>query len=322
MAKKNPFEVLGFSKKFVREKSDVEIRAFARAVYKQFAMLYHPDRNPDDPSAKKRFQEFAAAYDVIQDDTKLAHFKQRYSKREPFSKQREELETERDQERERADNNYRQLVDNLIAFSSARDPFNIAPAVISVQDLAKVLRVSLRNDGTQEFQRQYQGKFFYDLVLRKNGSLEKRRKEGRKTPREKLEGRALIGVVPYETVQRYGSTKAILELAQNIWTPFDEKDRLLGIKKSPVKRYSGDVPIDYFENRMSIAGFKPIMELIEPRIELFGLLFSLNYSPKDENGNDIEPYFSVEGPISRIVSHERGIYLPKGLEEELREVKI
>lgn len=42
--------------------------------YRKLAMKYHPDRNPDDPSAEAKFKEAAEAYDVLSDENKRAQY--------------------------------------------------------------------------------------------------------------------------------------------------------------------------------------------------------------------------------------------------------
>jgi molecular chaperone DnaJ len=41
-----------------------------KKAYRKLAMQYHPDRNPDDPSAAERFREINEAYDVLKDEQK------------------------------------------------------------------------------------------------------------------------------------------------------------------------------------------------------------------------------------------------------------
>lgn len=68
MAKKDYYEVLGVSK----SASEAEIKK----AYRKLAVKYHPDRNPDDPSAEDQFKEAAEAYDVLSNTEK----KQRYDR--------------------------------------------------------------------------------------------------------------------------------------------------------------------------------------------------------------------------------------------------
>lgn len=68
MAKRDYYEVLGVSK-------DAQETELKRA-YRKLAMKYHPDRNPDDPGAEKKFKEAAEAFDVLKDPDKRARYDQ------------------------------------------------------------------------------------------------------------------------------------------------------------------------------------------------------------------------------------------------------
>jgi len=46
------------------------------SAYRALARQYHPDANPDDPSAEERFKEISAAYDVIGDDDRRKQYDQ------------------------------------------------------------------------------------------------------------------------------------------------------------------------------------------------------------------------------------------------------
>jgi len=62
------YEVLGVKK----GASDDEIKK----AYRGLARQYHPDRNPGDKEAEKKFKEVQDAYDVLSDKTKRAQFDQ------------------------------------------------------------------------------------------------------------------------------------------------------------------------------------------------------------------------------------------------------
>lgn len=68
MAMKDPYEVLGVP----RTAGDAEIKK----SYRRLARKFHPDVNPGDSGAHKRFQEIAAAYEVLKDPKK----KERYDR--------------------------------------------------------------------------------------------------------------------------------------------------------------------------------------------------------------------------------------------------
>ena len=62
MSQRDYYEVLGVS----RNASDAELKK----AFKKLAMKYHPDRNPDDPSANEKFKEAAEAYEILSDSEK------------------------------------------------------------------------------------------------------------------------------------------------------------------------------------------------------------------------------------------------------------
>lgn len=63
---KNPYEALGIKK----NASDDEISG----AYRESALKYHPDRNPDDKEAVEKFKEVAAAFEILGDKKKRAEF--------------------------------------------------------------------------------------------------------------------------------------------------------------------------------------------------------------------------------------------------------
>ena len=65
---KDLYEILGVSK----QSSQDEIKK----AYRKLALKYHPDKNPDDRGAEKRFKEAAEAYSVLSDNQKRSRYDQ------------------------------------------------------------------------------------------------------------------------------------------------------------------------------------------------------------------------------------------------------
>jgi len=66
VSKRDYYEVLGVG----REAGEGDIKG----AYRKLALKYHPDRNPDDPSAEEKFKEASEAYSVLSDPQKRAAY--------------------------------------------------------------------------------------------------------------------------------------------------------------------------------------------------------------------------------------------------------
>jgi molecular chaperone DnaJ len=66
VSKRDYYEVLGVG----REAGEAEIKS----SYRKLALKYHPDRNPDDPTAEESFKEASEAYSVLSDPQKRAAY--------------------------------------------------------------------------------------------------------------------------------------------------------------------------------------------------------------------------------------------------------
>ena len=64
MSKRDYYEVLGVS----RAATEIEIKR----AYRNLAVKFHPDKNPDDPQAEEKFKEAAEAYEVLSNKDKKA----------------------------------------------------------------------------------------------------------------------------------------------------------------------------------------------------------------------------------------------------------
>ena len=65
-SKRDYYEVLGVG----RDANADEIKS----VYRRLALKFHPDRNPNDPEAEKKFKEAAEAYEVLSDSDKRSKY--------------------------------------------------------------------------------------------------------------------------------------------------------------------------------------------------------------------------------------------------------
>src|SRR5690348_5834946 len=64
--KRDYYEVLGVS----RDADDAAVKS----AYRKLALMYHPDRNPNNPDAADKFKEASEAYAVLCDSEKRARY--------------------------------------------------------------------------------------------------------------------------------------------------------------------------------------------------------------------------------------------------------
>jgi len=65
MAKRDYYEVLEVTKNASAEE--------IKKAYRKMALMYHPDKNPDNKEAENKFKEAAEAYDVLSNPQKKAN---------------------------------------------------------------------------------------------------------------------------------------------------------------------------------------------------------------------------------------------------------
>lgn len=68
MAKQDYYKILGVAKNADKDE--------LKKSYRKLAMKYHPDKNPNDAEAEKKFKEISEAYDILKDDQKRAAYDQ------------------------------------------------------------------------------------------------------------------------------------------------------------------------------------------------------------------------------------------------------
>ncbi len=66
MTQRDYYEILGVDKSATEEQ--------IKKAYRKMALKYHPDHNPDDPSAEHSFKEAAEAYEVLRDTSRRAKY--------------------------------------------------------------------------------------------------------------------------------------------------------------------------------------------------------------------------------------------------------
>ncbi len=70
---KDYYAALGLDK----DATDTDIKK----AYRKLAMTCHPDKNPDDPNAKEKFQAISEAYSILSDEEKKGRWEGSWAKR-------------------------------------------------------------------------------------------------------------------------------------------------------------------------------------------------------------------------------------------------
>ena len=66
MAKRDFYDILGVSRSATQDE--------IKKAYRKIAIKFHPDKNPDDPTAEEKFKEAAEAYEVLSNADKRARY--------------------------------------------------------------------------------------------------------------------------------------------------------------------------------------------------------------------------------------------------------
>ncbi len=66
MAKRDFYDILGVSRSATQDE--------IKKAYRKIAIKFHPDKNPDDPTAEEKFKEAAEAYEILSDADKRAKY--------------------------------------------------------------------------------------------------------------------------------------------------------------------------------------------------------------------------------------------------------
>jgi len=277
---KNPFEVLGFNPEIIRGLSTEDVLKLIKPQYRVLQSIYHPDKTKtrDD----KKSKEINGAYELLQNPEMFKYFKEKFLKRSPLRKRISDLEKEIISTGETTDCFYKQIISYLgnYAGSDKVTVFNIAPCRLKMLDYVLMLNRNIHlNMG--------KGKkdLFYDLIIRKNGGLARKRgKEVTEYPDKRL-----VGTISEEIVRskRFGNIRKILNLAQQIWT---YEDARVGRTAFPMRKVKESA---IYDGHITTVSFQSIMPLITPEIKNSQYLFSINR----EKG---KTYFAFEGKILKI----------------------
>jgi molecular chaperone DnaJ len=76
MNKQKAFEILGLSSTATPEE--------IKSSYRKLAFQYHPDKNPDNPEAERKFKEVAEAYEVLTSKKQEEDFSDKFASSSDF----------------------------------------------------------------------------------------------------------------------------------------------------------------------------------------------------------------------------------------------
>ena len=71
--RKDYYKILGITEEEKKLTGDAFVKAI-KPKYKKLALKYHPDRNPNNKEAEKKFKEAAEAFDVLSDEKKRSEY--------------------------------------------------------------------------------------------------------------------------------------------------------------------------------------------------------------------------------------------------------
>ena len=201
MADKNPFEVLGLNQGILKNLSETEIRGLVKAMYKELARIYHPDRNRS-KKAEERFKEISAAYQLIGPNSDRDTFDMllaNFNKLKSGQKKIQELEKILREEKAESDKFFNLLLESFSFYMHQQNPAHI----LDIGDHRLRIRDELiyRNTpGTLKMVSNDPKLFFYELIA-ENFGFKKIYSDGREEVFA-VELADLSGTIHYEFLTR------------------------------------------------------------------------------------------------------------------------
>ena len=280
MALKNPFEIIGLNPQVIQNLSDSQIARILKSQKKVLQRIHHPDVGGD----VTRFRRVTEAYEELQKPDLYQHYKSQFLKQTPMKRKVAESQAQLAQAQQvprQMYNQFQSYLEDMAGFQDQPTVFNIAPCTLRMLDSQRNLNIdTIRNPNMQGI--------FYELVVRKNGVIEKR--NGKKT--QKFTNKTLIGTISSKDEKLAGGIGRILTRAVGIWTHDYQRVRERLQRDSTIPRRRIEKEEKYFSGRITPEQFYSIFPLITPRVSKDSYLFSINSQPQDP-----QIFFALEGAV-------------------------